>query len=376
MQASDFYKGIKAIIPTAQRSDVCVARVIPETVRPLILESFSLLLSQVGFIFPPAWKCVCKASKETNKLLAVEMKMVDKMENDLEKLAGEESGSRYPALKSVSSSNHLRSDPQVSAVHTQGSDQVIPFGNVKHSKSSKKTTPAIPRRTQSEVGTKSERPGKRTMYPSSVDYWSGCTGVNRSNVSESSSSNFELSPFGESSRDTEKPAFENSFNQLYLSRKTESLDEVYFDLNEAVEDNVEATLSKSILVVEELEQNSSQIDLQQDKTTLGRKQNMTCQSPPHTLSLDNSPPVLLSEQYLSLSSHPHSTPSVYRPRLILCGRGGMGQSSHLAPALLHAMEDLQVQTIDLPALFAVSSKTPEEACTQVWPLIAIVHFAF
>ena len=353
VQASDFYKGIKAIVPTAQRSDVCVARTIPETVRPLLLESFSLLLSQVGFIFPPAWKCVCKASKEANKRLAIEKRMVENLKNDLEKLAGEESGSRYPILKSVNSSNHSRSDPQVSAVRAHISEKVgaNPSSAVRHGKTLKKNTSTVHSQTQSEVGTKRGRSGNHTIYPSSVDYWSG---VDRSDVSEST---------------IEKAAFKSSFNQLYQSRKTESLDEVYFDLHEAFEDNMDATFSKSILVMDELELNSSQTDLQQDETS-GRKQNITQQLPSQnlTLSLDDSPPVLLSEQYLSLSSHPHATPSVYRPRLILCGRGGMGQSSHLAPALLHAMEDLQVQTIDLPALFAVSSKTPEEACTQVWPL--------
>ena len=58
--------------------------------------------------------------------------------------------------------------------------------------------------------------------------------------------------------------------------------------------------------------------------------------------------------------------STYRPRLLVCGDQGMGQSTHVAPALLHAMEHMTVHCLDLPALYGVASKTPEEACSQVW----------
>lgn len=61
--------------------------------------------------------------------------------------------------------------------------------------------------------------------------------------------------------------------------------------------------------------------------------------------------------------------STYRPRLLICGNQGMGQSTHIAPALLHAMEHMTVHCLDLPALYGVASKTPEEACSQVWPSI-------
>lgn len=57
--------------------------------------------------------------------------------------------------------------------------------------------------------------------------------------------------------------------------------------------------------------------------------------------------------------------STYRPRLLVCGGQGMGQSTHIAPALLHCMEHMTVYCLDLPALYGVTSKTPEEACSQV-----------
>ena len=70
--------------------------------------------------------------------------------------------------------------------------------------------------------------------------------------------------------------------------------------------------------------------------------------------------------FFSLLNGPARGLSTYRPRFLICGRQGMGQSTHVAPALLHTMEHLTVYCLDLPALYGVTSKTPEEACSQVW----------
>jgi len=60
----------------------------------------------------------------------------------------------------------------------------------------------------------------------------------------------------------------------------------------------------------------------------------------------------------------HEIPT-HRPRLLLVGEKGQGHSSHLGPAVLHHFESLPVYVIDLPALYAVGMKSPEEACSQV-----------
>jgi len=60
----------------------------------------------------------------------------------------------------------------------------------------------------------------------------------------------------------------------------------------------------------------------------------------------------------------HKIPT-HRPRLLLVGDKDQGQSSHLGPAILHHFESLPVYVIDLPALYAVGVKSPEEACMQV-----------
>uniref|UniRef100_A0A674BUF8 ATPase family AAA domain-containing protein 2 n=1 Tax=Salmo trutta TaxID=8032 RepID=A0A674BUF8_SALTR len=59
-------------------------------------------------------------------------------------------------------------------------------------------------------------------------------------------------------------------------------------------------------------------------------------------------------------------PTSYRPRLLLAGRPGSGQSSHLAPAVLHALEKFTVYTLDMAVLFGVSTTSPEEACAQMF----------
>uniref|UniRef100_A0A8C0F5G6 ATPase family AAA domain-containing protein 2 n=1 Tax=Bubo bubo TaxID=30461 RepID=A0A8C0F5G6_BUBBB len=73
-------------------------------------------------------------------------------------------------------------------------------------------------------------------------------------------------------------------------------------------------------------------------------------------------PVLLA---LNLMSAYHQ-PTSYRPRLLLSGERGSGQTSHLAPALLHTLEKFSVHRLDLPALYSVSAKTPEESCAQIF----------
>ncbi|KAM4725926.1 ATPase family AAA domain-containing protein 2-like [Anableps anableps] len=59
-------------------------------------------------------------------------------------------------------------------------------------------------------------------------------------------------------------------------------------------------------------------------------------------------------------------PTSHRPRMLLAGRPGSGQASHLAPAILHALERFTVHSLDSAVLFGVSWTSPEEACAQVF----------
>lgn len=70
--------------------------------------------------------------------------------------------------------------------------------------------------------------------------------------------------------------------------------------------------------------------------------------------------------YLNFASCATTRPTIFRPRLMLVGCEGQGQTTHLAPAVIHQMENLPCHVLDLPTLYAVTAKTPEESCANVF----------
>ena len=75
-----------------------------------------------------------------------------------------------------------------------------------------------------------------------------------------------------------------------------------------------------------------------------------------------------------LYSCAYERPSTHRPRILICGAKGQGQSSHLGPAILHTLEKMPVHRLDLPALYSVSTNTPEECCAQVGLCLLVDSF--
>ncbi|XP_076611159.1 ATPase family AAA domain-containing protein 2-like isoform X1 [Chaetodon auriga] len=73
-----------------------------------------------------------------------------------------------------------------------------------------------------------------------------------------------------------------------------------------------------------------------------------------------------SRNFLHFARSAVKHPTSHRPRMLLAGRPGAGQTSHLAPAVLHALERFTVHSLDSAVLFGVSSTSPEEACAQVF----------
>ncbi|KFP37469.1 ATPase family AAA domain-containing protein 2, partial [Chlamydotis macqueenii] len=69
-------------------------------------------------------------------------------------------------------------------------------------------------------------------------------------------------------------------------------------------------------------------------------------------------------KFLNFSRNAYYQPTSCRPRLLLVGEPGYGQASHLAPAVIHALEKFPVYTLDLSILF-VSVTSPEETCAQL-----------
>lgn len=46
----------------------------------------------------------------------------------------------------------------------------------------------------------------------------------------------------------------------------------------------------------------------------------------------------------------------HRPRLMIVGSDGQGQSTYIGPALLHFLEKFPCQKLDIPALFSNSAR--------------------
>ncbi|XP_011943630.1 PREDICTED: ATPase family AAA domain-containing protein 2 isoform X2 [Cercocebus atys] len=72
--------------------------------------------------------------------------------------------------------------------------------------------------------------------------------------------------------------------------------------------------------------------------------------------------------FLHLNRNACYQPMSFRPRILIVGEPGFGQGSHLAPAVIHALEKFTVYTLDIPVLFGVSATSPEETCAQVQEL--------
>uniref|UniRef100_A0A672U2K1 ATPase family AAA domain-containing protein 2 n=1 Tax=Strigops habroptila TaxID=2489341 RepID=A0A672U2K1_STRHB len=70
------------------------------------------------------------------------------------------------------------------------------------------------------------------------------------------------------------------------------------------------------------------------------------------------------EKFLNFGRNVYYQPTSCRPRFLLVGEPGYGQTSHLAPAVIHALEKFPVYTLDLCVLLA-SITSPEETCAQL-----------
>ncbi|NXK28427.1 ATAD2 protein, partial [Arenaria interpres] len=70
------------------------------------------------------------------------------------------------------------------------------------------------------------------------------------------------------------------------------------------------------------------------------------------------------EKFLNFSRNAYCQPTSCRPRFLIFGEPGYGQASHLAPAVIHALEKFPVYTLDLSVLF-ISITSPEETCAQL-----------
>lgn len=376
VKACDFHGALKVIVPTAQRSDGPSSHALSTKVQPLLAPQFDALLSSVSFLFAPAWRAICKAQKELASVLAELESKHARMESCLEALFKEigwnyqesflslDGSSRYATNSCGAGDGHPAtperpSGPNVALPHPPSKSRLKPsdFSSVLQMNRNHDVS-ALVRRDQP--------PGDSQLH-----------------------TQFRLSAASQESMRSASSSLPDLFGQLCTSSQPSSLEEVYFDLEDAAALEGNVGEAESILV----EGDSSKADQRPTETSVVAAFAHPTEGTDATGGSVSGPPsqdtqteegvssqntevalpapstAVPSGGFLSFSSHPHALPPSHRPRLMLCGEAGMGQSGHLAPALLHALEDLPVKVLDLAALFSVSSKTPEEACTQVCTLL-------
>ena len=318
--ATDFHNALKAIVPTAQRSDTASALSLPEHVQPLLLQSLQSILNLISFIFPPAWDLVCRAACELKCFLDHEVDAIAMIENRIQELKASPSSQRRS--QSVDAKNG-----RLGNGHMSQYDDESPLEGPRL-----RNRVASTRRSNSYISVFDKA---RNMY-STVGNWSGdATSVtkNHSIVNNRLLSRSATSKKAKRGRnDKHSPS---AYAQLFEKHDhPDNLRNIFFDLTE----------------------------LSYDQSQSGDE---GCHHASILEARNSMSPAPVSTQYLTVSSHPHAPPAVHQPRLILCGPRGMGQSLYLGPAVLRALEDLPVQTMDLASLFGISTKSPEEACTQV-----------
>ena len=328
ISAVDFHNALKAIVPTAQRSDVSVACALPEHVRPLLLSQFQSLLSLVSFVFPPSWKSVSKTQKALRTILISEENRRERMHTCIDEMGGE----------------------NVESLHNKVSPSVTHDKNLNNGLSSgrSKTSPPLPGSKVNLSTPRVKAPNTHSVIQYKNRPWnktSSETNLTKKSDSASVSSVAVLNSVKGCKRTSNVShlrsalvSTDHDLCQLSQASQPAELEEVYFDTND----------HETVL---EREKSGAESILLSETTHHCQEQSAPLASP--------------ATQFLMLSTNPHTTPLPYNPRLILCGLKGMGQTSHLGPALMHTLEDLPIKTLDLSALFASSTKTPEEACIQV-----------
>lgn len=352
ISSADFQNALKAIVPTAQRSDSSVARALPTHVRTLFLPSLKYLLSLVCFVFSPSWKAVKNASGEVETLLKKELAFLTVIDRRLEELRSEVPSSIHHLSQLGSLSTDI--NPAIS----------IGCGAEPMNKTSQSALSdmSVKSRTKMHVHRKSS-------VQESLSNSVGCNSDSGEIYDTDRSRRGHLSSFADGTSSTPKSYSMGhsllgkkkqsktelpsllSFAHLHLRQQAQSTDlgKVFFDLTEL------SCEGENLCGSGQRYREGSILEECQDKDRrLSSERRSTSRTP--SLDLTN---------YLGMASHPHIPPAVFHPRLVLCGQADMGQSTYLAPALIHALEDFPVKTIDLLAVFGSSTRSPEEACTQV-----------
>jgi len=345
----DFQNALKAIVPTAQRSDGSVARSLPGHLRCIYVPALKALLSLVSFLFSPAWKSVRNASKEVEiwskglSYLAhtIDLRLEELGRQALSSVSQWNGGGTRLSTSSVS--NHVSSynEEAGGVVSRQGRLNSRSLDNNHWSKS--KSSSGHKLQPKNDSLRSYSLPG-RDYQVTRIGSHSETSVVPQKQQEQSQSSH--SARLLQHSMNTKKDL---SFADLYQKPefRPSELGRVFFDMTELSCEGGGADGHAYHC------QSSSILEEDREHRGISERSSASCSQPTNL------------NRYLGAASHPHIPPTVHSPRLLLCGRAGMGQSMYLAPALLHALEDFPVKTVDLLTVFGSSTRSPEEACSQV-----------
>ena len=304
--ALDFYSALKAIVPTAQRSNAAVAQALSDSIFPLLGDQLVDIVNLCTFIFSPSWKCGIKALEQLKSRVINDIEKRGDIKKELARLRSEKD--TVPSTDIV---------PVSDVVSLDGSDA--------HSNSSASFTSF----QSNEVPPSQSASSSMTVQKSASSFVSIGTTVQKSKSVDSNYRSIDTSP-----------RVSPSVHSLGTSN---GLPGTYRDLRISLPSRiprtsltspspihvVRSTMPPSVSV-KPLPYQSADLSVQLDEIYFDIS-DMTFGSdfqPCDGQSISGSDVGLSADgrgscgAFLSLSSHPHMLPPTYRPRLLLSGHPG------------------------------------------------------
>ena len=334
VQPGDFLKAMEKITPASQRVELSPASSLTPSMQRLLSRHMRQLITMLMFVFPAAWKQIRKAEQLYREVDEIHMKncsishnsegtpmdCVDS--NNLDEVNnysghsrdGEDThlhkNGRFPGKVPVNKPNSVQT----------GSSSTFSVETILSSSRNEGVLASLPNGSHPNPHT--DRPAR--------DGIRGNSGSPPNTVGTSSSNSYQR------------------YTEFYSQMSDSLTGSVYIDPSQSrIQPN-----SQTIDIYEEE-------DKEEGADTGHVDGNNPSQSQPTLRQL-------FSKRVLSVEeADPHRCPNLFRTRLLICGQPCMGQTQHLGPALLHALEGFTQHVLDLSALYSIAMRTPEEACHQV-----------
>jgi SpoVK/Ycf46/Vps4 family AAA+-type ATPase len=342
VQPRDFLQAMEKITPASQRVELSPACPLSPAIHCLLSRHMKQLITVLEFVFPAAWK-------QLQKVARVYCKVDDRC-------VGEHVSTSFIVGSPMEATDSHNSEPVVSGNGRAGSKDTYPIvrsGRVHRISTSSKfgcvqTAPNTSAFSMEKI--LSSRSSEETV--SSVSKKSSCPSLHADHHTCTSERISVLPrPVPLDSMNVSSTTPYQNYNKFYRQLSAENTGTMYFEVG----NSASHTHFANVNIYE-----SDEEDGQKERTNTGiaEKQMQEVQTAPFGH--------LFSKRILSSQGvDPHRCPSLFRSRLLICGQVHMGQTQHLGPALLHALEGFTQHVLDLSVLYSVAMRTPEEACHQV-----------